>query len=131
METVSFNLNGGPLKAEVASDFAQPGSYTLLLWEAEQNLLVGWPPDGEQKPSGNFINTDDDRYDLPGPVDENDGRLLECLATIVVTPPLNDYAVSVKILQDGHVLGGDTKSGTGADFETVVADLFVLLVSEG
>lgn len=131
MKTVSFDPNGGLLQAEVASDFAQPGSYTLLLWEADQNVLVGWPPHGEQKPSGNFINADDDCYDLPEPAEENDGCLLECIITITVTPPLNDYSLSVNIFQDGQLLDGETRSGTGGDFETVVADLFVQLLAQG
>lgn len=131
MVTVTFDPEGGPLQAEVVSGFAQPGSYTLLLWETNKNVLVGWPPHGEQKPSGNFINADDDRYLLPEPAAANDGRLVECIATIVVTPPLTDYAVSLRIFQDGQFLDEDVKQGTGTGFETVLADLFVQLTAKG
>lgn len=129
MTTVPFDPDGGPLHVEVASGYAQPGSYTLLLWESGQNALVGWPPDGATRPAGNFINDDDDRYRLPGAAAENDGRLVECIATIIVTPPLNSYDVSVTVYQDGRRLGGEARVGRGADFETVLADLFVLLVA--
>jgi hypothetical protein len=114
----------------VLSDNAHPGSYTLLLWEADRNALVGWPPHGEPKPSGNFINADDDRYALPPDAAANAGRIVECIATVVVTPPLNDYAVSLRLFQDGGLLGEETHRGTGSDFQVVLADLFVKLAAE-
>ena len=87
MQTIQFAKEGGPVVADVTCGQAQEGSYNLLLWEADRNLIVKQYP-------GNFMNPDDDSYDLPTPNQANDGRILECLTTVVVTPPIKKYAVS-------------------------------------
>lgn len=119
MQTVTFNPGGGPLVADIRCGFAQPGAYTLLLWESNQNLVV-------MEKRGNFINADDDAYELPTPTAQNDGRLAECIATVVVTPPIKDYVVSLVISQDGRELGADTATGQ-SDGGVVPIDLFVNL----
>jgi hypothetical protein len=120
MKTVVFDPAAGPLVAEVASAHAQPGSYRVLLWEAEVNQVVFTV-------RGNFINPDDDAHTLPGGAAEQHGRLVESLATLVVTPPLDKFKVILRILQDGEELGRETQEGEGVPFGVVTADLFVLL----
>jgi len=119
MKTATFNPSGGPIIAEIRSGFAQPGSYTLLLWEANANLVV-------MKRDGNFINTADDAYKLPQPNEHNHGRIVECIATVVITPPIKDYQVELAIMQDGNELGGDSASASDAS-GTVTVDLYVQL----
>lgn len=123
MNTATFNVTGGPVVAEVRSGFAQPGSYVLLLWEADANVVVSENP-------GNFINTADDAYPLPTPNQHNHRRIAECVSTVVITPPINDYQVDLIISQDGQVIGGDSASGTNAS-GAVTVDLFVQLIAGG
>ena len=122
IKTAVFDKDKGPIVAEVTSGFAQPGSYTLLLWEANQNKVI-------MEEKGNFINPDDDFYNLPTPNEVNDGRIVECISTIAITPPLNEYLVTLKISQDGVVLGLDSATGT-SNSPTVTVDLYVLLKKE-
>jgi hypothetical protein len=121
MKTVPYNPAGGPITAEIRSGFAQPGSYTLLLWKADANQIL-------MEKNGNFINPDDDAYELPG--DDNNRCIVECVATVVVTPPVTDYRVDLVISQDGQVLGGDTAAGSNAS-GVVPVDLFVQLIAGG
>ena len=123
MNHASFNENGGPVVAEIRSGFAQPGSYTLLLWEADANVVV-------MRKDGNFINSADDAYPLPTPNQHNDGRIVQGVATLVITPPISDYSVALIISQDGNVLGGDTASAGNAS-GAVQVTLFVKLRSAG
>ncbi len=120
MQTIQFAKEGGPVVAEVTCGQAQEGSYNLLLWEAERNLIVKQYP-------GNFMNPDDDSYDLPTPNQANDGRILECLTTVVVTPPIKKYAVSLTLSQDGRRLGV-VKAVGETDQPSQIVDLFAQLV---
>jgi len=120
VQTIQFAKEGGPVVAEVTCGQAQEGSYNLLLWEAERNLIVKQYP-------GNFMNPDDDSYDLPTPNQANDGRILECLTTVVVTPPIKKYAVSLTLSQDGRRLGV-VKAAGETDQPSQIVDLFAQLV---
>ncbi len=121
MKVVEFNKKGGTIQAQVTSGYAQQGSYALILWEANQNKVVnGFPK------RGNFINTDDDVYDLPSPPSENDGRLVESIVTISIAPPIKNYDIDLEILQDGKRLGFETAAGE-SDGPSVTIDLFIEL----
>jgi len=122
-DVIRFNKKGGPIVAEATCGQAQQGSYTLTLWEAEENTVV-------MEKKGNFLNSDDDSYELPKPNGKNEGRLLQCSFRIALIPPINKYAVSVKVTQDGKTLGVVSKSGA-SDQPTVPVDLFAELRAEG
>ncbi len=64
-----------------------------------------------KKYKGNFINSDDDNYSLPQPNDTNNGRILDCMANFVITPPINDYHVEMIVTQDGIEIGKDSYTG--------------------
>jgi hypothetical protein len=113
-----FDPGGGPVVAEIASAHAQPGSYTILLWEGDTNHVVFTA-------RGNFINPADDAHVLPGDAAGHDGRLVESLATVVVTPPIDDYRVTLRVTQDGEELARATQEGVGVAFGTVTVDLFI------
>jgi hypothetical protein len=119
MKTVQFDPSGGPITAEITSGFAQPGSYTMYLWEAHANKVL-------MKARGNFINSDDDKYKLPLPNTQNVDRIVECLATVTITPPISDYNLRLSIQQDGAEIGFDDSVGKSSG-PTVTADLFVQL----
>ncbi len=104
MKTVRFNPSGGPLSAEVRSGHAQPGSYLLRLWAADDNTIL-------LSKEGNFINTADDEYGLPDPPEANDRRIVQAFAVLALTPPVGDYSVDLVIHQDGAELGREAASG--------------------
>ena len=122
METAKYNKNGGAIFAEIKSGFAQPGSYSIFLWEANVNQVV-------ERHEGNFINTDDDKYKLPEPIVENDGRIVDVGVTFILTPPIKDYFAELIITQDGNKIGGDQEQGT-TDERTKSLKLMVQLVQE-
>jgi len=121
MKIVKFNKSGGPIIAEVTCGHAQPGAYTLLLWEADKNKIV-------MEKKGNFINPDDDSYKLPVPNEGNNGRIIDCLSTVVITPPIQDYQIGLQITQDGKVLEEEIASGR-SDQYTISVEMFVKLVA--
>jgi hypothetical protein len=120
MKVAVFDPAGGPLSATITSGQAQPGSYELLLWEANVNKVL-------MDERGNFLNSDDDTYELPLPNTQNHGRIVECIATAVITPPITNYALRLSIQQDGVEIGLD-EAADKATVPTVTADLFVQLL---
>lgn len=122
MKIVEFNKSGGPIIAEITCGHAQPGAYTLLLWEADENKIV-------MEKKGNFINPDNDSYELPSPNEGNNGRIIDCLSTVVITPPIQDYQIGLKITQDGNVLEEETAFGR-SNQPTISVEVFVRLVAK-
>lgn len=122
METAKFKKDGGSIFAEIKSGYAQPGSYSLFLWEANENKVI-------QKNEGNFINTDDDKYQLPQPNSENNNRIVDVGVTFVLTPPIKDYFAELVISQDGNKIGGDQEQGA-TDDRTKSLKLMIQLVQE-
>lgn len=108
METAKFNKNGGPIEVEIKAGYAQPGTYSLFLWEANINKVIFEKP-------GNFINTDDDKYQLPLPIKDNDGRIIDVGITFVLTPPIEDYYAEVIVTQDGEIIGKDSVQGSSSE----------------
>ncbi len=119
MKIVSFKTSGGPIIAEIICGEAQTGSYTLMLWEANVNQIV-------MEKKGNFINPDDDSYELPTPNSENNERILDCLCIIAIVPPIKKYYVELKVSQDNQFLGSEKASGE-SDSSTVAVELFIQL----
>lgn len=122
METSKFKKDGGAIYAEVKAGYAQPGSYTIFLWEANANRVV-------EKYEGNFINTDDDKFKLPEPIKENNGRIVDVGITFKIVPPIKDYFAEVIITQDGNKIGGDEQQGITNE-QTKSLKLLVQLVKE-
>lgn len=123
MKIVPFDPAGGVIVAEVRSGFAQPGSYTILLWDFDANLVV-------MRGDGNYINTADDAYPLPTPNPHNHRRIVECISTVVVTEPVTDYRIELALLQDGREIGADAAQGSGAS-GAVTVDIFIQLQAGG
>lgn len=119
MKTAKFDPSGGPIKIDIKAGFAQPGSYTLILWAAETNVRVReWP--------GNFINTDDDSYFLPTPAVKNDGRLVNCITVFTLLPPIKDFQLEVIISQNGNELVKEIIAGKSDELTVTVASLIKL-----
>jgi hypothetical protein len=104
------------------SGFAQPGSYQLQLWEAGRNQVV-------MNQRGNFINDADDAYTLPDPVALHDGRILQTFIILTILDP-QKYFVSLKVTQDGQVLGSVDVPAEGpgkTDSHTLFFNLMITL----
>jgi hypothetical protein len=115
-----FDPAGGVISARVSCGFAQPGAYTLFLWEANKNKIVMERP-------GNFLNSDDDEYPLPTPNSVNQGRYVQALVTVAITPPELHYAVAVTVLQDGNNLATELRSGSGEPGDAITRTLWIRL----
>ena len=92
MVTATFTSDGGMLSAEVVLSAARDGSYDLRLWHSGLNWKI-------KEWNGNFLNTADDRYDLPEPAQANDGRLLQALVVIAVPAGVSPCTVSLVVRQ--------------------------------
>ena len=123
MKVVLFDSNGGPVSAEVRSGFGNPGSYTLRLWERDSNAKA------MEDVVGKFINAEDDEHDLPVPVAENDGRIVETFVTISPPPGEKQFFASLRIIQDSRLLNETSVQGQ-TDQPSVTIDLFVKLAAE-
>jgi hypothetical protein len=122
MEIAKYKKNSGAIYAEVKAGFAQPGSYSIFLWEANVNQVV-------EKYEGNFINTDDDKFKMPEPIAENNGRIVDVGVTFKIIPPIKDYFAEVIITQDGNKIGSDQQQGTTNE-QTKSLKLIIQLVQE-
>jgi hypothetical protein len=123
VEIARYNPAGGPILARVSCGFAQPGSYDLLLWEAGQNEIL-------MEERGNFLNADDDEYRVPGEHAEQDGRHLQALVTVAITPPELQYSVALSVSQDGEELATDLKDGKGLAGDAITRTLWVRLMPQ-
>jgi hypothetical protein len=102
MKTARFEAAGGRLSAEILCEPRRDGSYELRLWHRDLNkILREWP--------GNFIVTDDDRYDIPNPPTANDGRFVQALAVIAVPPHVTPSRVTLVVRQKEKELARESQ----------------------
>ena len=106
-QTIHFDPAGGPLSARPSAGQAAPGSYGLMLVEHDGLTVV--PPSPFNARFGDAGNT----HQLPGSARDNDGRILDLVASVGLMDATRAYAVHLTVLQDGAVLG--TASDTGTD----------------
>jgi hypothetical protein len=119
VKTAHYSSSGGPLTAEVTCAPKRDGSYSLTLWKADENAFA-------KRWEGNFINTDDDSFKLPGALASQDGRLVEAMCVIAVPHGASRTKATLVIRQDDHELARIAKvvpPGPGS-----LVDLFVQLV---
>jgi hypothetical protein len=122
VKTARFNPQGGPIVAAVTCVPRRDGSYTLTLWNHNENAFG-------LRVSGNFINTADDSFTMSTPNSQHNGRLLEVIATVAVPPGTGGSDVCLIVLQDGAELARDC-SPIPPNSPAGMADLFVELVSQ-
>ncbi len=119
MKIATFDPAGGPITVAVACTPNRNGSYTILLWESGRNQIV-------REYAGNFLNTDDDSYQLDPPVHSHDGRLVEALIVVAIPDGVGPSDVSLTVTQDGAELArGVAVVPPGSPGQMV--DLFVRL----
>ncbi|HVN58745.1 MAG TPA: hypothetical protein VMT63_10630 [Bacteroidales bacterium] len=108
MQKAYFNPEGEPLKMQVVyKNGVIDAVYNITLSEKESNSVV-------EDFDGNNLNPEDDVYALPGPVVDNDGRL------IILTNKFygldleksNKYEIALEIFQGGTLISTNTDSGS-------------------
>jgi hypothetical protein len=116
-----FDPAGGPITVGVTCTPNRNGSYTIMLWKAGENEVLA-------RYRGNFINTDDDEYDLDGPTGAHKGRLVEALVVVAIPSGVGPSDVTLTLSQDGVELQHETAIvPPGSPGQ--LADLFVQLES--
>lgn len=121
MKIARFDPAAGALAVGVECDPNRNGSYTIMLWEADTNRIVKRYP-------GNFINSDDDEYELDLPTSAHAGRLVEAMVVVAVPPGVGPSEVSLSVSQNDHLLAKESQLVPPGSPGQMV-DLFVELVS--
>jgi hypothetical protein len=110
-QTIHFALDGGPISVIPSAGQGAPGSYGLLVVEHDGLTLV--PPSPW---NARFSAPATDMRGLPGTAQQNDGRILDLVASVGLMDATRAYAVHLTVVQDGKVLA--TASDTGQDTGT-------------
>lgn len=95
---VTYKTNGGPLRLELLCGEAQLGTYSLRLIASDGVAVI-------KQARGSFIDDIEDRFELPDPVVEHDGREIRCRARVWQVPPHDRYSVQMTLSQSGKVIG--------------------------
>jgi hypothetical protein len=94
------------MTVEVVFGYMQVGAYSVVVWDKSGKA---------KKKIGEGVNTDQvqDLYTLPPPVSGYEGRILDCMATILgASPGLGErYRVDVIMRQDGVQCGVLSEEG--------------------
>ncbi|HEX8907270.1 MAG TPA: hypothetical protein VF771_20630 [Longimicrobiaceae bacterium] len=118
MTKAQFEADGPPIAVTIQCGFADPGAYDLFLWEADRNSR-------KEIGAGNFINSDDDTFTLSSDSGQN-GKILQCVATVNPLDKNGQFSVNMLIEQGGQELANEAVSGT-SDQPSVTVALFVQL----
>jgi len=123
MNSAKFNPAGGRLNAEIIINGIGEATYHLKLAEKESSSEVAsW--------NGDNKDDKDDRFELPLPVDSNNGRVMRLDYSLSPRSEAANtaYVVQLNILQDDKIIG--TSKETGIFSKTVVSSrLFIKLTS--
>jgi len=123
MKKIKFNPTGPALSARLEFIGLFAAVYSLEIAEKDSNQIIF-------QGSGNNQNNEDDRYDLPGTPEKNDGRIIIISAEFYGLDPINfkDYKISISVFQGEHLLDKVTEKGklTG---KTQSSLQFIMLVA--
>lgn len=123
LNTIPFKSSGDPISVEVSFGYAQVGAYDLFLWDATGN---------EKLQLGEGVNTNQlpDVYQLPQPNSKNDGRLVDCIATVIAPNPIpgQRYRVDMIVRQGNTECGRESDEGA-VDRKSISIRLAVKLVA--
>lgn len=126
-QTIHFDPAGGALSVLPSAGQAAAGSYGLLLLEHDGVTIVAPSPFKAQ-----FGSATTNTHKLPGDAKQNDGRILDLVASVGLMDATRAYAVHLTVMQGGKALGtvSDTGQDTGSG-KTHESELFVALSAVG
>ena len=106
MKTIKFNPIGGPLTSQAIFKGKMVANYEIFLREKDRNAQITLL-------QGDNTNPDDDKADLPVPVENNDGRRVILETGFYGLDPANnyDYEIRFEIYQDGNLLDFVNETG--------------------
>ena len=98
MYHIRFNATGQVIKVQIDYFGGLTASYVYTLWEKNSNAKA-------DEKSGNNQNSQDDKYELPTPVQQNEGRIIEVFS-ILNNPDTTDSreTVAIKVMQGATTL---------------------------
>ena len=116
--TVHYTPTGGSLSALVRCGFANPGSYGLtLLGPGATTMVQQWKADFGTV----ALNTH-----VLGAASDQNGRVLDVIASVGLLDPTKSYSVFLTVIQDEKELGTVSETGTGTGL-TKLVELIVML----
>lgn len=105
LDTIAY-APGQPLQVHVTFGFAQVGAYSLFLWDKNGST---------KEMIGEGVNTDNvpDEFPLTQQSPYYDGRILDCIATVINPNPQpgDQFSVDMIVMQNGAELGRISDSG--------------------
>jgi hypothetical protein len=122
MPTARFDPAAGPINVAVSCEPNRNGSYVIKLWEANVNRVVKEFP-------GNFLNTDDDAFDLDRPNSAHNGRLVEAMVVVAIPAGVGPSTVRLTVSQGGRTLATDS-GVVPPNSPGSLVDLFINLVAQ-
>jgi hypothetical protein len=94
VKVARYDPAGGPITVGATCTPNRNGSYSIFLWKAGENKVLA-------RYRGNFINPDDDEYELDGPSSAHEGRLVEALVVVAIPSGVGPSDVTLTVSQDG------------------------------
>ncbi len=119
-QTVHFDPAGGPLSARLRCDFANAGSFGLLLLEHDRVTIV-------EEFRDDFSSPPQNTHQLPGAAADQDGRVLDFVATVGILDASGAFAVAMTIVQDGRELATAATDPKTSTSQTENCELAVAL----
>ena len=107
MTKVKFDpTNPSALRIAINYEGVIQASYIYTLWEADSNVIV-------ERHEGNNLNPDDDKYKLPQPNIQNNGRVIEVRSSFVGLDKDNysDYKIEIGFFQGAEKIGSGEEAG--------------------
>lgn len=107
MKIVNFDSAGESLKLSFIFNGLIDASYTYTLWDGSNNNVI-------ERKKGNNKNPEDDVYNLPEPIKDNNERIIQFSTSFIGTDPKNfkDYSIKAEIYQGDKLIGNDEDKGT-------------------
>jgi hypothetical protein len=107
METAYFNPDGAPIKVKIVyRNGVIAAGYNLKLSERESNRAVFYY-------DGDNLNPEDDIYELPAPVETNDGRIVRLSNEFYGLDPGNshDFEIVLEVYQGETLINSNSDRG--------------------
>ena len=123
MYQVKFDPNGSALNVEINYKGILTASYDYTLWEANSNAIVA-------EHFGNNQNDQDDSYDLPNPVKNNENRLIDVFSTLRNSDDSpQQEVINIKVYQGNKKIGNISETEIVDANKTVINEIFIKLVT--
>lgn len=123
MQNVQFDPLGGTLNIQIIYKGNMTVSYNYTLWGSNSNGIVS-------EHAGNNQNDQDDSYDLPNPVQSNEGRIIDIFSTIRNSDTESQKEiVNIKIFQGTKKIADFSEEEIVEANKTIINEIFIKLIT--